>query len=792
MNFTMPDDLRYAQTGMVFSSRMVTDASQFEITDSRFDQNIQEFMNQCVFYDILLNKYSIDDLKTAPNIWSFVTSNASPARAFLYNGVVTTCKEGAGKLSSDWANAINDASAHYAARIFPQIKNPQVQQQQLFKYLKLSYGYLTQLSLEADKLMQQNLMANAIQRGIYKMGATLNAPAALESYAFTRAQEQKRLTNQTLGDMAAYWLPLMKNAFEAIMYGSFIFVVLLSVFPFGGMILKNYVFTLLWVQLWAPLYAVINLMISFYAQVQCSSAVGTALSLNSMSGLSQINSDIAGLAGYLTLSVPFLSAGLVKGMAGTFTQIAQYIGGVTQSAGGTAATEAVTGNMGFGNTNFGNHNAYNTSANHFDTSGRFSGGMFSGQLAGGSSVTMMPDGSIVMNTQNALSNLGTSVNLADSFRSAATKQGDAAFTHAQNDNQTFGESATSNMRNVYELSNHGSHSKGNSEGWNFSMNASTATALNDVRSLTEKFASAHNISFSDAQRYLSASYWEAHGGADASISMGVPGGNGPGARGGVGTSIGGKREHDDSYAHDKSDLYSAAKDYIKSTNYSQSVDTVQRAVHDHSLRSSTEQGQRVIENIGASYDKAESARHDMQQSYQEAKSYREIASLAQENAVSINSNFGQVFKEWFANQPGTNGQGRLGEAGVETLIKYHPEIARSYAERFSEQYTSNLMKHSHGLPSSASIKAEYQASLHQHQNESKVSGGYQSNFKHIQHKANSADIDPNMKIDESEKGHTEGFISSQQNNVNQKSTSLDAYGKVTRDSVHRADSIKES
>lgn len=380
MNFTMPDDVRYGRTGLVFASRLVTEAHQFEITDPEFDQNLQSFIHQCVFYDLLLNKYTMTDLMNAKQLWEFVSDHASPARAFIYNREVTVCKEGAEHIKADWNKAIENAFGEYGARLFPSEKNAK---ELLSSYLRTSYGYLTSLSDNANAIMQQHLMANAIQCGVIRMDGMVNASAAMESYAYTRAQDQKRLTNQTLGDMAAYWLPLMKNAFEAIMYGSFIFVVLLSVFPFGWVTLKNYVFTLLWIQLWAPLYAVINLLVSYYASIQSTAAASGALTLKSMPGLLQINSDIAGLAGYLTLSVPFLSAGLARGMASTFTQLSQYVNGVTQSAGGAAATEAVTGNMSLGNTNFGNHSAFNTSANHHDTSGRFSSGMFSGQLPGG-------------------------------------------------------------------------------------------------------------------------------------------------------------------------------------------------------------------------------------------------------------------------------------------------------------------------------------------------------------------------------------------------------------------------
>lgn len=93
-NFSLPDDLRYGQTGMVMASNLVTAASTFQITDPVFENNMEDFINQCVFYDLLLDKYSAQDLLTTSNIWQFVTQNASPARVFMYGHTVVTCKDG--------------------------------------------------------------------------------------------------------------------------------------------------------------------------------------------------------------------------------------------------------------------------------------------------------------------------------------------------------------------------------------------------------------------------------------------------------------------------------------------------------------------------------------------------------------------------------------------------------------------------------------------------------------------------------------------------------------------------
>src|SRR5262249_42519205 len=266
-------------------------------------------IHQCVFYDLLLNKYSAQDLLNTPHIWQFVTQNTSPARSFMYRHTVTTCKVGAQSLTHDWQTAIDQAADRYGARLFP--GNAQAKTQ-LLQYLPISYSFLTNLSEDASGIIQQNMMANALQNGILGWSARSNAPAALESYAFNKAQQQNRIGNRTIGDMAAYWLPLLKNVLEGILYGAFVFVFLLLMFPFGFSVLKHYTFALIWLQLWPPLYAVVNLYTSFYAQQHSQAAItlgnsAQALSLSTQSGLAQVNSDMAGLAGYISLSVPALA-----------------------------------------------------------------------------------------------------------------------------------------------------------------------------------------------------------------------------------------------------------------------------------------------------------------------------------------------------------------------------------------------------------------------------------------------------------------------------------------------------
>lgn len=666
-NFSLPEDLRYSQTGMVMASQLVTAASTFQITDPVFQENLQDFINQCVFYDLLLNKYSAQDLLTSSNIWQFVAQNASPARAFMYNHTVTTCKDGVVSLNQDWKIAIDQAGGRYGARLFP--ANQQAKTQ-LLKYLPISYNYLTDLSESAASLIQQNMMANALQNGILGWSARSNAPAALASYAFNKAQQQTRIGNRTVGDLAAYWLPLMKNLFEGILYGSFIFIFLLLLFPFGGMVLRNYLYSLVWVQLWAPLYAIINLYVGFYAQHRSLGAMAlgagaSGLSLATQSGLAQVNADMAGLAGYISISVPIIASSLVYGLHRGFSQVAQYIGGALHSGAGSVAAEAASGNLNLANTSFNTHSANNMSANHVDTSARTSTGMITNQMPGGSTLTMTQDGSLVMNNQGAISNLGTTVNLASAIRSTAMQQADMAYSAALSHQQAYSQAMSEAKRYAYDLSQQQAISESSGSSFVTSNSSSDMQALNSLSQQSSTAQHDHNASEETTKNRAIAAGAQING--SAGISVGVAGGS-ISAHGGVNKTWGNTETERQSFSH--SDTFS------QNTVNAHNVDNVLRGVAEGSYRSNNEEGQRLLENISTSLDRAHQEQTQAAAQFQQAETYRQVASVAEENAVNINSNATQEFMTHLQHS------GRSMRDIEQTMVN-HPEQAQAIADEFT-------------------------------------------------------------------------------------------------------------
>jgi len=270
------------------------------------------------------------------------------------------------------------------------------------------------------------------------------------------------------------------------------------------------------------------------------------------------------------------------------------------------------------------------------------------------------------------------------------------------------------LRSMNELSSHMGTNEMNGSGYSVTVTGGAATALNNVHQHTERFAHDHNISIANATRYLAAAYASGKVGASA---YGVLGGD-----------MGGKLEGDTSHSHENRELYAAAQEYLHNTNFSQSVDIAVRGMQEHSYRTSSEEGQRLINNIGSSFDQASGARHEVMSNLQQSQSYRDMASYAQENATSINSNATQSFMNWLEKQPGTQHSG-----SIENMMVNDPQMAQQYAHQYTKQqvqsYINEFHKEKNASPSA--ISTTYQENNKQVPNNGSIAAINESNQKII-------------------------------------------------------------
>ena len=209
----------------------------------------------------------------------------------------------------------------------------------------------------AADLIRQNAVLNAINDTSSIIGQKVNDPASMV-LAVGRAQAvaQQNATWLNYGKVAEQALPVFRNVIEAVTYALFPLLVLLLLLTSGRetmIAFKGYAAILIWIQLWPPLYAVLNYMASIYAAYDLAAAadLGTgakALSLQTASTIYSRAISGEAVVGYLAISIPFIAWAALKRMENFGTALVGGLSGLQGMLSGSTGAAAV-GNVNMGN-----------------------------------------------------------------------------------------------------------------------------------------------------------------------------------------------------------------------------------------------------------------------------------------------------------------------------------------------------------------------------------------------------------------------------------------------------------
>lgn len=301
-----------------------------------------------------------------------------------------------------------------------------------------AYSYLGASSKASSELIQQHMMINAVKQGLVNAAASADATAAAVNIAQAQAEASQRTTYQVMGNMAAKMLPIMHTIIEAVVYGLFPIAAIFMLLPSGGVALLFYAKVLIWLQLWAPLYAIINSMMTWYGQYK-NGAAGMlnpadgsfGLALETAHGLFSANADLLAMAGYMAISIPMIAWMLVQAGAVAGTAVASSLAAPAQTAAQGAATSAASGNVSLGNLSADNVARNTWRANKHDSNVESASGGMAMQTSSGATVSSFGYGSSgpIYNKGQSIPDPGASANAKSAIGAAysqASRQQDMA------------------------------------------------------------------------------------------------------------------------------------------------------------------------------------------------------------------------------------------------------------------------------------------------------------------------------------------------------------------------------
>ena len=644
--FGLPGDLNYSKNGMIYGARLYDATRSLRISDPEFAANLDEHFRQCVFYDVLLGRYSMKELAETGDIWATIAPGSQArAQRFLTRDATTgqvssnivTCREAYDTLNAQWAGLVDAMGSVFGRQLYPN-QTAALAKAKLFADLPVAYQYLTGVSANATEIFKQTLTINAMGQAMHSMSGS-SGTGNVDVYAQTRADIQTERTYGSIASNAMKWVPLLNVVLTVLFYALFPVLFPLFLLPKTGPVaLKGYVTGFFYLAAWGPLFVILHMMLMYKGAADMSAVTGSnGLSLASFTGMADVNSDTGLLAGYLIASVPFLAGGVAKGAMAISHHATSYLN-PSQNAAEEAAREASTGNVSLGNTSFENSSvltrqfAQGTIAPSF-TYGAPQTRTFSDT---GSMTTSFPDGSY---DQIPTSSYPFTPTLGQEFTARLSTMASQARANSETYANVATESTTSAVTKFRELRDQFSRGASFESATGTSNSDSIQTAFSEVDQASTNLQRQFGLSRKAADDITVAWFLNGEAGASAGVTNGVASAN-------IGAKGGRNQAWTDSdigiASEDRSRIFSSLAQMSDSRNWSSTRDGFVRSVSTSSSSSIST----TASGMNASLTEAQSYSREARRAEELANRLESQASFFEGNSAAGSLNLSQAYREW--------------------------------------------------------------------------------------------------------------------------------------------------
>lgn len=700
--FHLPDSLKYSKTGMLYGADLIGHASDIMTTNGDLAELMGLYVRNCVIGDILINhKYSFQELMNSRDPYTLIFSQPSPLRGVMVpygNSEATqegfwTCEQLAKKVLMPQLGIDTTSGGktwQYTVRsLFGGTPNADVLYATL---LGDSYNYYYQGAQTASQLMRKAVVMNALRSGFSAYSARSGDAASLVNLASTSSYVKMRLSWATSEAVAVKLLPLINTILLALVFALFPIIILLAtihVMTIG--MLKNYIFSIIYLQSWPPLFAILNSAATFYLR---SKTGGMEFNLANLTAIQSMHSDIGLVAGWLTLSVPVLAYGIVRGMGSVYSQASNYLGSAINSTASASASQAADGNW-----SFSNMQTDNVSGNKWDTNYSHREGQTTQQLASGATVTQTAGGQMVYDSSTATSRLPVSIRGSDV--TAATlqdmaRQSDIQASAAQH---AYQRSVNSGWNQLSQFSTQTGNSATLSASTDSGMTANQSQAVAKMQNAVSTVAKNQGISEREAFERLMNNQVSRGYTIGTKISGGakIPG---------VGSAEGyfdANISDRDSVTNGTQESNSRNTDYFHGQNiqaqkdFREGMDVLQSERVSHGTNRNDNTASSDVDQFAATLSVSQNSYDQYMTSRTRSQEYSEMASFAKTHSAQIDRNFDQQFVNYVMEKTPERADRILGDAASPEVARERDELVAAFTKermipQVESEHAANKMK----------------------------------------------------------------------------------------------------
>lgn len=611
----MPNDANYNSTGMIFGSEASLDISKYRLSNANLEQNLRQFARQCVLYDIALNKYSLNDIKKTSDLWGFLEQNTSNVRMIRY------CPPDS-KAGFDQCGYANCKAALGKMKPFFEKEKEQYAKTEIGRNLPLTLQALTGIQREAKELIGQQLTMNV-----------LSDELTGGKFAKNRAYSQQQSTYRIMGSLASNGLVTMRIVFESLIYAIFTFIIPLSLTPGGTKYLINWAWLVIWIQMWPPLFTILNYIMQIAARYKFDgwfsslSESQKGLSFFTSIGMQNLNDEVFALASFLSVSVPYISYILLKEGLSSFVQLASSLMAPAQNAAASSAAELSTGNYSFANSNFGQMSYNNASGFQTTMAPSVSSGYFTDNQ--GEISTIYGSSSPIV--KQSTSELRTGVFADNVLGKNLQTQKLEAESALENVQETYSNNISHCTKHLKDYLSHLSDSSNYNENISEREGFGIQTSVNYLQGVAENWGQQYGLNARESLDLLlgastsaGASWKIINFGANASESF----------------SKGTSRE----------ELLNSALSVSKSEGFQENLQKIKDYAKSQAFNSSHDEGTRLSQSLCHSFDKLDSSQNSYQNALNKQIQTSNNASWFEQNSQMVKHSLNQDFVQWASNE----------------------------------------------------------------------------------------------------------------------------------------------
>ena len=746
--FARPDALTYSKTGMLFGAQLAAGSSDFRFSEPEIQRMFSDYVHNCVVGDIMLNnKYTIGELMNAADPYALIFSRPSPLRG-LYdkNRNFLTCEQAATRINTDsgdisgantspFLQQILNTLHGFTDQVFGQTNGAQ---SALFtEMLGDSYNYFHRTSLTSTEIIRKNVIMNGLRSGLESFSALSGDTAGLVNVATQTSMAKMRLSQATSASIAANTLPVMYSVLLGMTIALFpVLIVLAVVSSLSWTIIKGYVYTIAYLQMWPILFSILNHAMNFYLQGKLS---GTAVTLANFDQVQNTYSDIGTTAGWLALSIPFIAWGMVKGLGQVVSQAGNYLGQTLQSASTQSSSQTIDGNWHYNTMTTGN-----VQGNKWDTNYSHREGHMTSQLESGAMKTLTSSGQSVYNTTEAISKLPVDIALGKTATSSWQQQQRDAMSEAQSLTNSLSQTSSLAASQMSQWSQQRGNSDTTVAGSDISSSSNLTKALNTIQSIGNRYARDENVSLAEAVREAATKSQEASAGGGLQVSFDTDR-HILGKIGGLATGLKGSAEGHVKYAGRSGSSHGTSSDLTRQggsskgfsaqelKDFRDAMDVVASSRVTDSGSHTDNESASLASQLSSTFSSLKSQASQYNDAVTRSHEYAQLASYAENNSANINQNYSQEFVGYVTSQrPGEADQLLSDTASPEVRAERERLVQAFVEERIKpqllQQFEQNKARTGEGMGSVSSssgggdLESEYQVQQMQMENRANESG----------------------------------------------------------------------